>query len=148
MEVLPHFWINYFKQNVHIMKEKNIKYIIHLSNNENFIKKEYIEEIRIPIDYCENDSYEVKNNILYKYLFDITDYIHEKITGCENIMLLGYEHKQDIDAIIVAYLIRFGKLNISQSIKCLGSKKNNIFQPKCIFYHALSKFYYKFNSSD
>jgi hypothetical protein len=146
MEVLPHFWINYFKQNLHIIKEKNIKYIIHLSQNESFYNKSNIEEIRIPIDYNENDSYEVKNDTLYKYLFDITDYIHEKVMGCENVMLIGDEYKQDIDTIIVAYLIRFGKLNISESVRCLQSKRKNIFEPKCIFYHALSKFYYKFNS--
>ena len=145
MEVLPHFWINYFNQNLNLLKEKNIKYIIHLSNYENFLKKSNIEEIRIPIDYDENDSYENKNNILYQKLFDITDYIHEKVTGCENVMLIGHENKQDIDAIIVAYLIRFGKMNISQSIRCLQSKKDYIFEPKCIFYQALNKFYYKFN---
>ena len=36
------------------------------------------------------------DNILYQKLFDITDYIHEKVTGCENVMLIGHENKQDI----------------------------------------------------
>ena len=124
MEILPHFWISYYKSNLNIIKKKNIKNIIHLSKTELFIKKIDLEEIRIPIDYDENDSYEEKNNILYQYIFDITDYIHEKIVNNENILLLGYEYKQDVDAIIIAYIIRFGKINTNDAIVFLKSKKN------------------------
>jgi len=147
MEILPHFWISYYKSNLNIIKKKNIKNIIHLSKTELFIKKTDLEEIRIPIDYDENDSYEEKNNILYQYIFDITDYIHEKIINNENILLLGYEYKQDIDAIIIAYIIRFGKINTNDAIFFLKSKKKYVFDPKCIFYPALNKFYYEINKN-
>jgi glucose-1-phosphate cytidylyltransferase len=42
---------------------------------------------------------------------------------------------------------RFGHLNIRDSIIFLKSKKNNIFEPKCLFYPALNKFYYEFNKT-
>jgi len=144
MEVLPHFWISYYKNklNLSIIKEKKIKNIIHISKNESFLKKNInVEEIRIPIDYNDNNSYEEQNNIMYEQLFDITEYIHNKITGNQNILLLGYEFKQDLDTIIIAYYIRYGKLNIRDSIIFLKSKKENIFEPKCLFYFALNKFY-------
>jgi len=144
MEVLPHFWIGYYKNklNLSIIKEKKIKNIIHISKNESFLKKNInVEEIRIPIDYNDNNSYEEQNNIMYEQLFDITEYIHNKIMGNENILLLGYEFKQDLDTIIIAYYIRYGKLNIRDSIIFLKSKKENIFEPKCLFYFALNKFY-------
>lgn len=140
MEVLPHFWVVNYKDIFNI-KEKNIKNIIHLSKNEPFFKIENVEEIRIVIDYNELQSYEDQNNIMYQYLYDITDYIHNKIINNENILLIGYIYKQDIDTIIVAYFMRYGKLTIRDSILFLKSKKNNIFEPKCLFYFALNKFY-------
>lgn len=142
MEILPHFWVGYYKENLlNIIKKKKIKNIIHLSKNESFIKKIDLEEIRIPIDYNESQQLEEQNNIVYQYLFDITDYIHDKIINNGNILLIGYLHKQDIDTIIISYFIRFGKLNLHESISFLKSKKKYVFVPKCLFFHALSKFY-------
>jgi hypothetical protein len=140
MEILPHFWIGYFKKNILFLKEKKIKCIVHLSKNEPFIKKNNIEEIRIPLDYDENTSLEEKNNILYQNLFDVTDFIHEKISSNKNVLLLGYENTQDLDTIITAYYIRFGKMGIQDAIYFLKSKKDNAFYPKCYFYFALNKF--------
>ena len=141
MEVLPHFWISYYKENIIFLKKKNITNIIHLSKYEQFVKKNTIEEIRVPIDYNEEMSLEEQNNIMYQNLYDLTDYIHEKITNNKNILLLGYSNKQDIDVLIIAYFIRFGSLTIHDSINFLKTKKENIFIPKCNFYFALNKFY-------
>jgi hypothetical protein len=140
MEILPHFWINYFNKNLVFIKEKKIKYIIYLSKNEPYLKKNNIEEIRIPLENDDNISLEDKNNIIYQHLFDVTDYIHDKIISNKNILLLGYENTQDLDTIITAYFIRYGKLNIQQAIYFLKSKKENAFYPKCYFYFALNKF--------
>jgi len=147
MEILPHFWISYYNENYSIIKEKKIKNVIHLSKNEKFIKKIDLDEIRIPIDYDEDESMETQNNIIYQYLFDVTDYIHEKIINNEKVMLLGQYNKQDLDVFIVSYLIRFGKLNIQNSILFLKSKKKDIFNPKCLFFFALNKFYNELNKN-
>ena len=145
MEILPHFWIIYYRENLIIIKHKKIKNIIHLSKDESYVKKYDIEEIRVPINYEEEHSFDEKNNILYQHLYDITDYIHEKIINNKNILLLGYRNKQDIDTIIVAYFIRYGKINIHNAILFLKSKKEDIFEPKCLFYPALNKFYMNLN---
>ena len=147
MEVLPHFWITYYKENYNIIKEKKIKNIIHLSKYEPFIKKMDLDEIRIPIDYDDEESMEKQNIIIYQHLFDVTDYIHEKIINNEKVMLLGQFGKQDIDVFVVAYLIRFGKINIQTSISFLKSKKKDIFNPKCLFFFALNKFYNELNKN-
>ena len=102
MEILPHFWIGHLKKNIIFLKEKKIESIIHLSKNEPFLKCRDIEQIRIPIEYTEDCTMDEKNIILYQHLFDVTDFIHEKIITNKNILLLGYENKQDLDAIITA----------------------------------------------
>ena len=141
MEILPHFWIGYYKENLlPIIKQKNITNIIHLSKDESFKQKLNIEEIRIFINYNDDNSFEETNNIMYDHLSDITEYIHKKITNNANILLLGYINKQDIDTIIIAYFIKYGKINIRESILFLKSKKNNIFNDKCMFYPALNRF--------
>jgi hypothetical protein len=145
MEILPHFWIGYYNDDLYFIKEKKIKNIIHLSKKEKFIKILNTEEIVIPIDYNDNDTYEEQNNTMYEHLFDITNYIHDKIINNQKVLLLGYEYKQDIDTIIISYLIRYGKLNIHNSILFLRTKKENIFSPKCLFYLSLNKFYNQLN---
>jgi len=145
MEVLPHFWINYYNENYYIIKEKKIKNIIHLSKYEPYIKKMDLDEIRIPLDYNEDESMEKQNIIIYQHLYDVTDYIHNKIINNEKVMLLGKYGTQDLDVFVVAYLIRFAKVNIQSAILFLKSKKKNIFDPKCLFYFALNKFYNELN---
>jgi hypothetical protein len=145
MEILPHFWISYFKEKYNIIIKKKINNVIHLSKYEKFVKKDNIEQIRIPFDYDINDNIEDINNVVYQHLFDITDYIHEKIYNNENVLLLGYEDKQDLDVVIVAYFIRFGKMTVQNSINILKSKKKYIFEPKCLFFFALNRFYNELN---
>ncbi len=147
MEVLPHFWIGYYKENFAFIKEKKFKNIIHLSKYEKFVKKNDTEEIRIPIEYDDNHSLEEQNNIMYEYLYDITEYIHDKITNNQTVLLLGCSSKQDIDTIVVAYFIRYARLTIYDSILFLGSKKRHVFNPKCYFYYSLNKFYTELNKN-
>lgn len=140
MEVLPHFWIAFYKENLTIIKTKKIKNIIHLSKYEPFIKKNDIDEIRIPIDYEENQTLEIQNNIMYQHLYDITDYIHDKIINNSNILLLGYNNKQDIDTIVVAYFIKYGKLSIRDALLCYKSKKKIFLMINVCFIQHLINF--------
>jgi hypothetical protein len=147
MEILPHFWINFFTGNNKLANEKKITNIIYLSKTEHFMKNIEIEQIRIPIDYNDKDSLEEKNNIIYQHLFDVTDYINDKINNNGKVLLLGKESCQDLDIFIIAYLIRYGKLNVNTSISFLKSKRENIFIPKCYFYYCLNKFYEEINKN-
>jgi protein-tyrosine phosphatase len=143
MEILPYFWISNFSDPyLKLIKEKNIKVVIYLSKSNNFLKNENIEQLRIPIEYNENDNYEDINNIMYQQLYDITQFIHEKINNNQKVLLIGIDDKQDIDTIVSAYYIRYGKLTLRDALLFLKSKKKNIFYPKCNFYPALNKFYH------
>ena len=68
-------------------------------------------------------------------------HIDSKIINNEKVLLIGYYNKQDLDTIIVAYLLKYAKLTIHDAILFLRSKKSDIFSPKCLFYFALNKFY-------
>lgn len=146
MEIIPHFWINYYDNNNYSnIKEKKIKYIIHLSKYGSFINKNDIDELRIPINYTEDDTLENKNMLIYQYLYDVTEYIHDKIIHNKNILLLGENNKEDLDIFIVAYFIRYGKMNIQNAFISLKSKKN-IVHSKSLFYYALNKFSNELNN--
>ena len=124
MEILPYFWISTFSDSyLKLIKEKNIKVVIYLSKNNHFSKYENIEQLRIPIEYNENDSYENINNIMYQQLYDITQFIHEKINNNQKVLLIGIDDKQDIDTIVSAYYIRYGKLTLRDALLFLKSKK-------------------------
>jgi hypothetical protein len=147
MEILPHFWITYYNENLNIIKEKKIKNIIHLSKQDSFFKIPNVNEIKIHINYNDQENYEEMNNIMYDHLFDITEYLHNKIINNESILLLGIYDRQDIDVIIIAYYIRYGHLTIQESVRFLKTKKDDIFDPKCLFYSSLNKFYYQLNKN-
>jgi hypothetical protein len=147
MEILPHLWIADFENydDRQFLKEKKIKSIINLSKYKNFSNtnaKLFIDEIRIPIEYNEdNDTQEHINNIIYEHFFDITEYIHERVINMKNVLLVGYSAKEDIDAFICAYFIRYAKIDVKEAIKYVKSKKNNSYINKILFYPSLNKFY-------
>jgi hypothetical protein len=145
MEILPHFWVTHFNEKYNIIVKKKINNIIYLSKYEKFVKRDNIEQIRIPFDYDIDGSIDDMNINVYQHLFDITDYIHEKICNNENILLIGYIDRQDIDVVIISYFIRFGKMTLQNAINILKSKKDDIFNPKCLFFSALNKFYNELN---
>ena len=153
MEILPHLWLSdfYNYDDAKFLKEKKIKIIINVSKNKNFSKNNNrldIEEIRIPVEYDEEEtSVEEMNRILYEYIYDVTDYMHEKIMSNKNILLIGYQTRQDVDVFMVGYFIRYGKIDIHEGIKYLRSKKDNVMLPKCLFYPCLNKFYYELNKN-
>jgi hypothetical protein len=147
MEIIPHLWIADFENydDKRFLKDKKITTIINLSKYKNFSNtnaKMSIDEIRIPIEYDEEtDSSEKINMILYEYLFDITEYIHERVINMKNILLVGYSSKEDINTIICAYFIRYAKIDVKEAIKYVKSKIENSYLNKILFYPALNKFY-------
>jgi len=147
MEIVPHFWVADFENydDITFLKEKKIKCIINVSKYTNFSTsnvKQSIDEIRIPIDYNEEtDNQNLINSMMYDHLFDITEYIHSKVISSKNILLVGYSTKEDIDAIIAAYFIRYAKVDVREALKYVKSKRANAFLNNILFYPALNKFY-------
>ncbi len=140
MEILPHFWISNNLKNNNFVQRKNIKVIIILSKNIKFLKNYHHEQIRIPLEEFDNINF--RNNIIYQHLFDVTNFIYEKINDNKKILLVGNEYDENIiNIFILAYIIRYGRLKPEYSYYFLKSKKNNINEPLNNFYQILNKFY-------
>ena len=94
MEILPHFWISNNLKNNNFVQRKNIKVIIILSKNIKFLKNYHHEQIRIPLEEFDNINF--RNNIIYQHLFDVTNFIYEKINDNKKILLVGNEYDENI----------------------------------------------------
>ena len=141
MEILPHLWVSYFIKNFNFLKSKNIKCVIFLSKYLNYYKNIEIEQIRIPLEISDNNKND--NIIVYQHLYDTTNFIFEKIFNNKNILIIGNEKDESyLYLIILSYFIRYGKLDIKNSLLFLETKiKMNYFN----FNDALFKFYNEIN---
>jgi hypothetical protein len=148
MEVLPNLYVSTYDtyMDERVIKQKKIKVIIHVSKKKRFLEKDKIEEIRVPIDYDENDYDLMQINLdLYNYLYDIVNFIHEKLHENKSVLLLGYSHKQEVDIIVASYYIRFGKVTPKLAMYYLKTKKKNLFLPECLYEYSLERFYEDLN---
>lgn len=144
MEILPHFWISEKNKNNHFLKLKNIKEVIFLSKIIPFCKNINTEQIRIPLSVTDNNKND--NIIIYQHLFDVTNYIFEKIYNNKNILLIGNETDCSILYLfILCYYIRYGKLDIKNSLLFLETK---ITMKYFNYNSALFKFYNETNKNN
>ncbi len=144
MEVYPHLYTStydvYKEQN--IIKNKKIKIIIHVSKTKKFVAKDDIEEIRLPIQFNDDDfDFEHINLELYNYIHDIVEFIYTKLKENKNVLLLGFGHKQEVDVLVAAFYIKYGKVTPQLAIYYLKTKKNNIFLPECYYEKCLEHYY-------
>lgn len=144
MEILPHFWISEKPKNIDFLKIKNIKSIIFLSKYVKYYKNLDIEQIRISIEISNNNKLDNVNN--FEHLYDVTQFIFEKIYNNKNILLIGNEKDNSILYLfILCYYIRYGKLDIKNSLLFLETKiKMKYFH----FNEALFKFYNQINKNN
>jgi len=143
MEIIPHFWVSDSIKKKEFLNSKKIKAIIILSKHQSFYKHIDIEQIRIPCELTNNNKND--NIVIYQHLYDVTQFIFEKIINNKNVLLIGNEKDESILYIfILAYYIRYGKLDIKNSLNFLDSKiKINYFN----YNDALFKFYKDINSN-
>lgn len=143
MEILPHLWISDKLKNSHFIKSKNIKAIIFLSKTIKYYKNIDVEQIRIPLESSDNNKSD--NVIIYQHLFDITNYIFEKIFNNKNLLIIGNEKDESmLYLIIICYYIRYGKLDIKNSLLFFETKlKMKYFN----YNSALFKFYNQINKN-
>lgn len=143
MEIIPHFWISEKIKNINFIKNKNIKSIVLLSKNLPFYQNLDTEQIRIPIDISDNN--EQDNIYIYQHLFDVTNFIFEKIYNNKNILLIGNEKDYSVLYLfILCYYIRYGKIDIKNSLLFLETKLKIIYFN---FNNALFKFYNQINKN-
>jgi hypothetical protein len=144
MEVYPNFYIanyeNYVEENV--IKSKKIKVVIHVGKRKKFIGKEKLEEIRVPIEFNEDDYDLLQINLdLYNYMHDTIEYIHEHLKNNRPVLLLGYGYKQEVDVMVCSFYMRYGKVPPKLAMYYLKTKKKNVFLPECLYEYCLEKYY-------
>ena len=143
MEILPHFWVSEKIKKNHFLKLKKITNVIFLSKIVPFYQHIETEQIRIPLNITDNNKND--NIIIYQHLFDVTNYIFEKIYNNKNILLIGNEDDCSmLYLFILCYYIRYGKLDIENSLLFLETKlKMKYFN----YNNALFKFYNQINKN-
>ncbi len=144
MEVYPHLYTSTYDvyRDSNIIKNKKIKIIIHVSKSKKFVAKDDIEEIRLPIEFDDDDfNFDHINLELYNYVHDIIEFIYTKLKENKNVLLLGFSHKQEVDVLVASFYIKYGKVTPQLAIYYLKTKKNNIFLPEC-YYEKCLQYYY------
>lgn len=149
MEVVPFLYYEYYesKKNLKFFQKSKIRCIIHLSGKE----KQFgggksvsdMEEVLIDLSgYTLERSSEQQINLhLYSYLYDLIEFIYKKVI-LENcpVCIMGYEGKQDIDAILMAYFIKFAQVNYQEAHHYVMSKKMGNYYEKSYYYPCLKKY--------
>ena len=139
-QIIHHIWLGDIRcaKNKHFFDENNIQVVINCSKDIPFYSN-YTENVRISIhDNLEN----VEINRLYEYIPKAVEFIHKKILESKNILIHCYAGRQRSASIVVAYLMRYGKLTLKDAILAVQSKRAVAFTPGVNFDKALMKYQY------
>tara|TARA_B100000131_G_C17956627_1_gene548685 strand:+ start:436 stop:879 length:444 start_codon:yes stop_codon:yes gene_type:complete len=134
-EIIPGLWLSdkNISLNKQFFKDNQIDIVINCSKDLQFIDLD-IEKVRLKIhDNLQDD--EIIN--MYHNLDYITKYIYNNLLLCKNILVHCYAGKQRSATVIIAYLLRYSKLDLNKCIELLKYKKENVFTPSINFIDAL-----------
>lgn len=138
MEIVPGLWVgdmddaaSYF-----FIKEKAIDIIINCTTDISFIVGELnLEKKRLSIEDDYKDNEKLLKNLEY-----LVDYIYRGINKNKNILVHSKFGKQRAPAVVVAYFIKYGKVDMNQAIKYIRMKIPTAFSPGINFEYALNQF--------
>ena len=125
IEVLPGLWLGDIKSSMNsvFLNEKQIKCIINCTDCHPFIDDASIEaKYRLSIKN-NNDIDEIEK--FYHLLDEVVDLIKTNICSY-NILVHCYAGKQISAAVVVAYLIKYGKMEAKSAINAIQSKKPDV----------------------
>ena len=134
--VVNNLWIG----NIKASKSKSIindmDIIINLSKDIPFLKKDKLNyRISVNDDLTTNS-----NNIMYKNLNKFADIIHINLLNQKKILVHCYAGMQRSASLIVAYLMKYFNMSLSDAVIYLKSKRSIVFFPFINFKKALVKF--------
>ncbi len=142
-EIIPDLWIGnkYSIEDLIFLSENRFKCIINctrdLDFNNNYTQA---ENIRVAIDDHPTSSLFEDNMDMYHKLLDIIKYIHSCLSQNKSILVYCHACKQRSPTIVVAYIMKYGRVSAKQSIEYIKSKREDCFTPRVNFYIALQKF--------
>ena len=117
------------------LSEKGINITINCSEDLSFLnnKKEYNNIILQNIKRYEDIR-------LSDYLYKITDYIYTNLKINKNILIYCKKNEDFYLLILLAYLLRYGNINLLKSIEIIRTKIINSFNTQFIYKSAFIKF--------
>ena len=138
-EILPGLWLGDIKSSLDatFLNDKQIRCIINCTDRHPFIDDPSIEiKYRLPVK-DNNDIHEIEK--FYHLLNEVVDLIKINIRSY-NILVHCYAGKQRSAAVILAYLIKYGQMNLQSAINALKSKKPDVLDPQFNFDIALQAY--------
>ncbi len=142
IEVLPYLHYAYYEDEGDIrekrLKRNRIKCLIHLSSTIREFKYSDMEEVSISLRHPEGDAANVE---FYGYLQDVIEFIYHKVIE-ENVAvcIIGHKEREEVDALLMAYFIRFAKVNYQEAHHYVLSKKLSHYYERSAYYSALKKY--------
>ena len=138
VEIIPDLWIGNLESaaNYQFQELYNINCMINCIKDLNFWgkSKEYNELIKNNIERYEIDK-------MYNYLMEVTEFIYHNLKNNKVILVYCEDGIQKSPTIVAAYMIRYGNMDIPNSVQAIKSKFNKAFLNHIDFLYALEKFF-------
>jgi len=117
VEIVPDVWIGDINILPQFIKEKNIKYIINCQEDLAFFgrSRDYIESIKGSMMHKEIKA-------LYKYLYQMTQHIHQNIRKGEPILVVCQTGFKKAPLLLIGYLIRYGHMSLDKALSAINTK--------------------------
>ena len=144
-QILPNIWLGDIRiiKNKVFFDEHNISVVINCTKDIPFYSN-YTKNIRISV----NDSLEDKDiNLLFDYIPKAVECIHDNVLKSNNILIHCYAGKQRSASIVVAYLMKYGNMNLKDAILSVCSKRDVVFTPGINFKKTLIKYQHLLSSN-
>jgi protein-tyrosine phosphatase len=146
-EIICNIWIGNKKDSLddEFILSKNINVIVNCTPSLPFIesnnsKIQRIEKIRIPVDDKVGHENLECNRKMQFYLDSITSHLLKRLKQGKKILVHCRQGRQRSGTIITALMMLITKMDVSEIIKLLQTKKTDIFYPSCNFAIALNNF--------
>jgi len=134
-EIIPNLYLSSFT-NAQLYPDIKNCYIVNCTKNLDMLSK---TGIRLSVD----DDMNTKNlDIMFESLILLTDKIHEQIKNNNTVVVHCLAGQQRSATVIAAYLMRYKKLTLIDSIKFTRNKRNEAFFWQVNFRDSLERFSY------
>jgi len=127
IEIIPDLWICKYRE----LDGVNCKNIV-------------IIDCYHDLDFITNDNDRVRHELveLYRYINEKIAIIHKKLTETKTVIVACKTCTQLSPLLVCCYLIRYGGMEIIDSLRAVKSKKDDVFTGQVMFSNILDKIYH------
>jgi protein-tyrosine phosphatase len=141
-EVVPNLWIGNYQDTAIPSFIKGFDVIINCTKNLPFPLEELccpgVKQVRLSV---EDNLQPAELDALYRYLDKVTQLIHANLMYGRRVLVHCFAGKQRSASVIVAYMMRYFRMNLENASRALQSKRACVFEPLCNFRPTLEKFH-------